>query len=60
MISTLDPAVLVLPDRIIKLIPPRPANYDYTRELFKKRTGLAFDALSPAEDGSRSASLFSV
>ena len=49
VIATIDPSVLVLPDRIIKLIPPRPAGYDYTRELFKKRTGLAFDALSPAE-----------
>ena len=49
VIATIDPAVLVLPERITKLIPPRPAGYDYTRELFKKRTGLAFDALSPAE-----------
>jgi hypothetical protein len=49
LIGTFDPAVLVLPDRIVKLIPPRPAGYNYTRELFKKRTGLGFDALSPAE-----------
>jgi Met-zincin len=49
VINTLDPSVLALPDRIIKLIPPRPSGYDFTRELFKKRTGLAFDALSPAE-----------
>ncbi|MBL7741067.1 MAG: zinc-dependent metalloprotease [Chitinophagaceae bacterium] len=49
VIGTIDPSVLALPDRIVKLIPPRPAGYDYTRELFKKRTGLAFDALSPAE-----------
>jgi hypothetical protein len=49
LIGTIDPAVLVLPDRITKLIPPRPSGYNYTRELFKKRTGLAFDALSPAE-----------
>jgi len=47
--GTLDPSVLVLPERITKLIPPRPAGYNYTKELFKKRTGLAFDALSPAE-----------
>jgi hypothetical protein len=45
----LDPKFLLLPDRIAKLIPPRPAGYEFTRELFKKRTGLAFDALSPAE-----------
>src|SRR5207253_5381654 len=49
LMTTIDPAALMLPDRITKLIPPRPAGYDYTRELFKKRTGLAFDALSPAE-----------
>jgi hypothetical protein len=45
----LDPKFLLLPDNIVKLIPPRPAGYNFTRELFKKRTGLAFDALSPAE-----------
>jgi hypothetical protein len=49
VINTMDPSVLVLPDRITKLIPPRPTGYNYTKELFKKRTGLAFDALSPAE-----------
>ncbi len=49
VIGTLDPTALALPERIVNLIPPRPAGYDYTRELFKKRTGLAFDALSPAE-----------
>src|SRR6185369_7865067 len=37
---------------ITAIIPPRPAGYDFTRELFKKRTGLAFDALSPAEAAS--------
>jgi len=49
VIGCLDPSFLVLPDRIVSLIPPRPAGYDFTRELFKKRTGLAFDALAPAE-----------
>jgi hypothetical protein len=34
---------------LVKLIPPRPAGYEFSRELFKKRTGLGFDALSPAE-----------
>ena len=36
VIATIDPSVLVLPERITKLIPPRPSGYDYTRELFKK------------------------
>lgn len=45
----LEPAFLKLPDEIISLIPPRPAGIESTRELFKKRTGLSFDALAPAE-----------
>ena len=49
VIDCIDPKVLMLPDTIAKLIPPRPAGYGFTRELFKKRTGLAFDILSPAE-----------
>jgi hypothetical protein len=49
VIDCLDPAVLHIPDHIVKLIPPRPSGYNFTRELFKKRTGLAFDALAPAE-----------
>lgn len=49
LIDCLDPKFLELPDRIAKLIPPRPSGYGASRELFRKRTGLAFDALSPAE-----------
>ena len=45
----IDPKFLLLPADIVKLIPPWPAGYGFTRELFKKRTGLAFDALAPAE-----------
>jgi hypothetical protein len=33
----------------VNAIPPRPANYDPTRELFPRKTGLVFDPLSPAE-----------
>jgi hypothetical protein len=50
-IACLNPKFLLLPDRIAQSIPPRPAGYNFTRELFKKRTGLAFDALAPAESG---------
>jgi hypothetical protein len=49
VIDCIDTKFLILPNRIADLIPPRPAGYDFTRELFKKRTGLAFDVLSPAE-----------
>lgn len=49
LISTVDPAFLQLPDAVAALIPPRPAGYDFNRELFRKHTGLPFDALAPAE-----------
>jgi len=49
VLGCLDPKFLLLPEKITRLIPPRPAGYNVTRELFKKRTGLAFDALAPAE-----------
>ena len=40
---------LTLPENVISMIPPRPAGYMSSRELFKKRTGLAFDPLAAAE-----------
>jgi len=49
ILATLSPEVLVIPDRITELIPPRPANYEYGKELFRRRSGLGFDALTPAE-----------
>jgi hypothetical protein len=49
ILDCLDPKFLQLPDHIAKLIPPRPDGYSFSNELFRKRTGLAFDALSPAE-----------
>ncbi|CAN5417935.1 zinc-dependent metalloprotease [soil metagenome] len=49
VIACIDPKILVLPDKIVAMIPPRPAGYEPSGELFNKRTGLAFDALAPAE-----------
>ncbi len=49
VVDCIDPKFLALPESIIKLIPPRPAGYNYTRELFNRRTGLAFDPLAAAE-----------
>lgn len=49
IIDCIDPKFLALPQRILQLLPPLPAGYASSKELFKKRTGLAFDALSPAE-----------
>jgi Met-zincin/Domain of unknown function (DUF5117) len=45
----LDPDFLILPPKIVSLIPPRPQGYIPSAELFSKKTGLVFDALSPAE-----------
>lgn len=45
----MEPAFLKIPDELAKLIPPRPAGIEPTPELFKKRTGLSFDLLAPAE-----------
>ncbi|HLO81380.1 MAG TPA: zinc-dependent metalloprotease, partial [Chitinophagaceae bacterium] len=49
ILKTLEPEFLQIPDRIVKLIPPRPAGYPYGNELFRKHTGLSFDPLAPAE-----------
>ena len=50
-LQTIQPAYLEVPQHILDLIPPRPDSYGNERELFTKRTGLAFDPLSPAESG---------
>lgn len=49
ILECMDPSFLKLPSSVSALIPPRPAGYEFTRELFKKKTGLSFDQLSPAE-----------
>lgn len=49
VVTCIDPQFLMLPKKIVDIIPPRPAGYNDSRELFNKRTGLAFDALAPAE-----------
>lgn len=49
VMDCIEPDFLALSPDIIRLIPPRPAGYDYHRELFNRRTGLAFDPLSAAE-----------
>jgi hypothetical protein len=51
IIDCIDPKALLIPDKIAALIPPRPSGYNFSRELFRKRTGLSFDQLSPAETG---------
>jgi hypothetical protein len=49
ILDCLHPSFLRLPKEVAALIPPRPAGIDISKELFRKRTGLLFDALAPAE-----------
>jgi hypothetical protein len=49
LLATLKPEALTLPERIIRLIPPRPIGYPRTRELFARRTGITFDPVGAAE-----------
>jgi hypothetical protein len=49
VLATLAPSVLALPGSLLKVIPPRPPQYQASRENFARRTSPAFDALAPAE-----------
>jgi len=49
LLKTLTPDALKVPEKLLPLLPPRPMGYPQHRELFPSRTGLTFDALSPAE-----------
>jgi hypothetical protein len=48
LMRTLDPAELRIPDQILEQLPPRPPGSDASAELFRRWTGLVFDAVSPA------------
>ena len=48
-INCLSAASLIIPERILQLIPPRPPMYYSVGELFDKRTGMSFDPLAAAE-----------
>jgi hypothetical protein len=51
VLETLSPSFLEIPERIIKLIPPQPVDYERHRELFPTKTQLFFDPLTAAEVG---------
>jgi hypothetical protein len=53
LIAAVQPEVLVLPERVLQLLPPRAHSYPRTRENFRSRTGLTFDAFAPAESAAR-------
>jgi Met-zincin/Domain of unknown function (DUF5117) len=53
VLATLKPSALALPESLLKMIPPRPPEYDRGREHFKIHTSPAFDALAPAEEAAQ-------
>ncbi len=52
VLKTLSPQVLGIPEDKLKLFPPRAFGYNRTRESFKGKTGVGFDALSVASTAS--------
>lgn len=46
--NALDPEVLMLPQSLLDLIPPRPPGHKLGRESFARSTGVSFDPFSPA------------
>ena len=54
LLKTLDPEFLAMPKQLLGLLPPRPFRYQAnSREVFKRRTGMSFDVLSPAESSAQ-------
>jgi hypothetical protein len=48
LMRTLDPAELTIPRDVLDNLPPRPFRYGPHQELFRRQTGLVFDAVAPA------------
>lgn len=49
VLKTIQADFLALPDRILEIIPPRPAGVAYSRELFGGNTGFGLDPISIAQ-----------
>ncbi|MFQ6038209.1 MAG: zinc-dependent metalloprotease, partial [Candidatus Aminicenantales bacterium] len=49
ILRTLEPGNLVIPEKVLNMIPPRPPGYRETRELFPSHTGSPFDPLGAVE-----------
>jgi hypothetical protein len=50
LLKSVAPSSLMLPERLLAMIPPRPLGYERHREVIKIKTGLTFDALALAEE----------
>ena len=48
LLRAIQPGELTIPPAVLDDLPPRPAGYGRTRELFPRYTGSGFDAVSPA------------
>jgi hypothetical protein len=53
VLATVKPDVLALPEALLKMIPPRPPEYERGREHFRIHTSPVLDALAPAEAAAR-------
>jgi hypothetical protein len=49
VLKTLAPEFLTLPERLLKMFPPRPPAFERTRESFPSDSGLTFDPVAAAE-----------
>lgn len=49
LINTIRPETLLLPERLLKIMPPPALGFGRSRESFRGRTGLTFDAMAPVE-----------
>ena len=49
LLQTLEPENLALPEKVLKILPPRAPGLRQNRELFGGYTGITFDPLGPAE-----------
>jgi len=49
LMSTITPEALALPEKLIKMIPPRPSGYPAGVETFNRYTGPTFDPIAAAE-----------
>ncbi|MDZ4149246.1 MAG: zinc-dependent metalloprotease [Flavobacteriaceae bacterium] len=52
LVASVSPETLAIPKNILDLFPPRTFGYGRTRESFKSKTGVAFDALGAAASAS--------
>lgn len=48
LLRTLSPSELTIPEDVLAMMPPRPFRYGPHQELFRRQTGLVFDAVAPA------------